>query len=116
MIFCFTDIFGCSCSQPFNSYCTYSFEFNSYSASEWILSLLLFLALLKNHLLPHSVCLSAILDTHKMKTIDGNRLQLMCNQSGVFVEDAKISSEQIVADNGVISIISRVLIPDRGTF
>lgn len=71
------------------------------------------MALLKNHLLPHSVCLPAIIDTHKMKTVDGNRLQLMCNQSGVYVEDAKISSEQIVAENGVISIISRVLIPDR---
>ncbi|GFT50127.1 periostin [Nephila pilipes] len=71
------------------------------------------LALLKHHIIPHTVCLPAVIDTHKMKAVDGERLQLACNQSGVYVEDAKVAKDQIVAQNGVISVISKVLIPDR---
>ncbi|XP_054712252.1 transforming growth factor-beta-induced protein ig-h3-like [Uloborus diversus] len=71
------------------------------------------MALMKNHILPHTVCIPAVIDTHKMKTVDGQRLQLSCNQSGVYVDDAKVSSEQLVTQNGVISIISKVLVPDR---
>ncbi|GFR26056.1 transforming growth factor-beta-induced protein ig-h3 [Trichonephila clavata] len=71
------------------------------------------LALLKHHIIPHTVCLPAVIDTHKMKAVDGERLQLACNQSGVYVEDAKVAKDQIIAQNGVISVISKVLIPDR---
>ncbi|GIY81606.1 transforming growth factor-beta-induced protein ig-h3 [Caerostris darwini] len=71
------------------------------------------IALLKNHILPHTVCLPAVIDTHKMKNVDGQRLELSCNQSGVYVEGAKVAQDQIIAQNGVISVISKVIIPDR---
>ncbi|GBO36217.1 hypothetical protein AVEN_257892-1, partial [Araneus ventricosus] len=68
---------------------------------------------LKHHIIPHTVCLPAVIDTHKMKNVDGHRLELSCNQSGVYVEGAKVAKDQIVGQNGVISVISKVLIPDR---
>ncbi|CAL1292127.1 unnamed protein product [Larinioides sclopetarius] len=71
------------------------------------------LAVLKHHIIPHTVCLPAVIDTHKMKSVDGERLELSCNQSGVYVEGAKVARDQIVGQNGVISVISKVLIPDR---
>ncbi|XP_015919526.2 transforming growth factor-beta-induced protein ig-h3-like [Parasteatoda tepidariorum] len=71
------------------------------------------LALMKNHIIPHTVCIPAVIDTHKMKNIAGQKLQLSCNQSGVYVEDAKVSKDQMMAKNGAISVISKVLIPDR---
>ncbi|XP_035232853.1 transforming growth factor-beta-induced protein ig-h3-like [Stegodyphus dumicola] len=71
------------------------------------------LALMKNHIIPHTVCIPAVIDTHKMKNVDGGRLELSCNKSGVYVNDGKVSSEQIIAQNGVISIVSKVLVPDR---
>lgn len=71
------------------------------------------LALMKNHIIPHTICIPAVIDTHKMKTLGGHRVELSCNQSGVYVDGAKLSSEQLMAQNGVINVISKVLVPDR---
>ncbi|KAG8184629.1 hypothetical protein JTE90_022677 [Oedothorax gibbosus] len=71
------------------------------------------LALMKHHIIPHTVCLPAVIDSHKMTAADGHRLQLSCNGSGVYVDDARVLPEQLIAQNGVISVISKVLIPDR---
>lgn len=70
-------------------------------------------ALLKNHIIPHAVCLSAIIDKHHLTTIGGNILELHCNQSGLFVNDAKIKKETLIASNGMIQILENVIIPDR---
>lgn len=71
------------------------------------------LALSENHILPHTVCLPAIVDEHKMTTLKGNKLKLHCNETGLYVENSRITGEQITGSNGVIHLISRMIVPDR---
>ncbi|XP_076352219.1 transforming growth factor-beta-induced protein ig-h3-like isoform X1 [Tachypleus tridentatus] len=71
------------------------------------------LALLKQHVIPHTVCVPGITGEHKLRTIGGDHIEFHCNQSGTFVNDVKISPETIMSKNGVINPISDVLVPER---
>ncbi|XP_076321116.1 transforming growth factor-beta-induced protein ig-h3-like [Tachypleus tridentatus] len=71
------------------------------------------LALLKNHIIPHVICTPGIIDKHRLRTLGGDRIHLHCNQSGTFVNDVKMTSEAMIAKNGVINIVTDVLVPER---
>ncbi|XP_067126248.1 transforming growth factor-beta-induced protein ig-h3-like [Centruroides vittatus] len=70
-------------------------------------------ALLQNHVVPTIICLPALTDKHKMKTLGGQDITFECNKTGTYVNGAKLTSETMLSSNGVINIISDVLIPDR---
>lgn len=70
-------------------------------------------ALLQNHIVPTIICLPALMDKHKMKTLGGQDITFECNKTGTYVNGAKLTSETMLSSNGIINMISDVLIPDR---
>ncbi|XP_023230143.1 transforming growth factor-beta-induced protein ig-h3-like [Centruroides sculpturatus] len=78
-----------------------------------LLSICVLKALLQNHVVPTVICLPALTDKHKMKTLGGQDITFECNKTGTYVNGAKLTSETMLSSNGVINIISDVLIPDR---
>ncbi|XP_023217812.1 transforming growth factor-beta-induced protein ig-h3-like isoform X2 [Centruroides sculpturatus] len=70
-------------------------------------------ALLKNHIIPHAVCPSVVIDKHHLTTLGGGVLELHCNKSGLYANDAKLKKETLIASNGMIQVLENVIIPDR---
>lgn len=71
------------------------------------------IALSQNHILPHTVCLPAIVDEHRMTNLNGDKLKLHCNETGLYVENSRITGEQITSSNGVVHLISSMIVPNR---
>jgi uncharacterized surface protein with fasciclin (FAS1) repeats len=46
------------------------------------------------------------------KTVEGGTLAIDASSSGVMVDNAKVVSADIAADNGVIHVIDTVVMPD----
>lgn len=63
--------------------------------------------------MPQTLCLPAIIDVHKVHTTGGGQMQLECNESGVYVDNARMTGECLMGTNGVIHPIGDVFIPDR---
>ncbi|KAF0298435.1 Periostin [Amphibalanus amphitrite] len=70
-------------------------------------------ALLKNHVVPHPVCKSAVIGEHKMRTDADNKVAFNCDKKSVFVERAQMSQEEMSGQNGVVHVLDELLIPDR---
>lgn len=71
------------------------------------------LALLRHHVIPHTICAPGVIDKHKIRTLGGDHINFHCNESGTFVNDVKMTSEAMIAKNGVINLLTDVLVPDR---
>ena len=68
------------------------------------------IAVLKYHVLSGKV-MAADVKTMKATTVQGQDVQLKVNDSGVFVDNAKVVQTDLVADNGVIHVIDTVILP-----
>jgi uncharacterized surface protein with fasciclin (FAS1) repeats len=68
--------------------------------------------LLTYHVVPGRV-MSALLagKTTDAKTVEGQSVKIVANMSGVMVDNAKVTSADIAADNGVIHVIDTVIMP-----
>jgi uncharacterized surface protein with fasciclin (FAS1) repeats len=66
-------------------------------------------AVLTYHVLPGKV-MAADVKAGKVKTVQGSELTIS-TMGGVMVDGAKVTSTDIVADNGVIHVIDSVIIP-----
>jgi uncharacterized surface protein with fasciclin (FAS1) repeats len=66
-------------------------------------------AVLTYHVLPGKV-MAADVKPGKVKTVQGSELTIS-TMGGVMVDGAKVTSTDIVADNGVIHVIDSVIIP-----
>ena len=71
-------------------------------------------ALIQSHVISHALCLPAIIDEHQLKTIGGEKLTLMCNESGTYVGDSRLSGEFIIGRNGIVHLIGDIIVPNRG--
>ncbi|CAN7945519.1 unnamed protein product, partial [Ixodes hexagonus] len=69
--------------------------------------------LIRNHIVPRSLCAPAIIGEHRMVSLNGDGLQLSCNASGVYVNDQRFTGETMLGANGHISVISGVLMTDK---
>ena len=67
-------------------------------------------AILKYHVVPGRV-MAADVKTMKAETAQGQSVQLTVNDSGVFVNDAKVVKTDLVAANGVVHVIDSVILP-----
>uniref|UniRef100_A0A4D5RA34 Transforming growth factor-beta-induced protein ig-h3 n=1 Tax=Scolopendra viridis TaxID=118503 RepID=A0A4D5RA34_SCOVI len=67
----------------------------------------------QNHIIPHTICMSAITDEHKMTTLNGNKLTLMCNQTGLYIDGNRLVGESITGSNGVVHLIGSIIAHDR---
>ncbi|PZO54855.1 MAG: fasciclin [Phormidesmis priestleyi] len=54
---------------------------------------------------------SSDVETGMVETVEGSDLDVVANESGVTVNDAKVVQPDVVASNGVIHVIDSVLLP-----
>ena len=47
------------------------------------------------------------------KTVSGRRVSIRVAGSNVFVNDAKVTRPDVMASNGVIHVVNRVLLPPQ---
>ncbi|MCV2350982.1 fasciclin domain-containing protein [Paucibacter sp. Y2R2-4] len=66
-------------------------------------------AVLTYHVVPGKVMAKDV-KAGKLKTVQGSELTI-ATQNGVMVDQAKVTSTDIVADNGVIHVIDSVIMP-----
>ena len=62
------------------------------------------------HVVPGKVMSTSL--SGKVKTVEGEMLEINASSKGVMVENARVVSADIVADNGVIHVIDTVLMPN----
>ena len=67
--------------------------------------------ILKYHVVPGKVLSSDLSDGMKAKTVEGSDITVHINDSGVKVNDANVAAADIMASNGVVHVIDRVIIP-----
>ena len=54
---------------------------------------------------------SDLSDGQEITTLNGAKVKITINSEGVFVNDAKVTVADLVADNGVVHVINAVLLP-----
>jgi len=67
-------------------------------------------AILKYHVVPGKV-LAADVKTMEAKTAHGQSVKLKVSDAGVTVDNAKVIKTDLLAENGVIHVIDRVILP-----
>jgi transforming growth factor-beta-induced protein len=74
-------------------------------------------ALLKSvllyHVVPGSVTASDVVKLSSAKTLAGSSVLIRVNKGSVFVNQAKVTTPDVMASNGVIHVINKVLIPPK---
>lgn len=70
-------------------------------------------AILKYHVVPGKV-LAADVKTAEAKTVQGQSVKLKVSAEGVTVDNAKVTQADLAAENGVIHVIDRVILPNNG--
>ena len=76
-------------------------------------------ALLKHLVLPHPVCLGAVVGPHRFPTRGAERLAFDCDARGVSVEGTRFgavdgSADMTLAADGILYMLDDVPIPRRG--
>lgn len=72
------------------------------------------LALLENHILPHVMCIPAVVGEHRVRTMGSGKVSFDCDKKGVKVANKPLRSEFTMGENGVLYVVDHVLLPDRG--
>lgn len=65
------------------------------------------------HVVPGSVNASDVVKLSSAKTLEGSSVLIKVNKGGVFVNQAKVTTPDVMASNGVIHVIDKVLIPPK---
>ena len=65
------------------------------------------------HVVPGSVTASDVVKLSSAKTLEGSSVLIKVNKGGVFVNQAKVTMPDVMASNGVIHVINKVLIPPK---
>jgi uncharacterized surface protein with fasciclin (FAS1) repeats len=68
-------------------------------------------AVLLYHVVAGKVTASQVVKLRSAKTLNGQRVRIRVAGSHVFVNTAKVTTADVMASNGVIHVINRVLIP-----
>jgi uncharacterized surface protein with fasciclin (FAS1) repeats len=68
-------------------------------------------AVLLYHVVAGRVAAKDVVKLRTAKTVNGKSVRIRVNGSNVFVNSAKITSTDVMATNGVIHVVNRVLIP-----
>jgi transforming growth factor-beta-induced protein len=65
------------------------------------------------HVVPGSVTASDVVKLSSAKTLEGSSVLIRANEAGVFVNQARVTTPDVMASNGVIHVINKVLIPPK---
>jgi len=68
-------------------------------------------AVLKYHVVPGKV-MAADVKTREAKTAQGQSVKLKVSEEGVMVDNANVIKTDLLAENGVIHVIDRVILPN----
>lgn len=68
-------------------------------------------ALLSYHVVPGKVMASDVANLVSAVTVNGAELKISVQDSTVVVNDAKVTKADIVASNGVVHVVDKVLVP-----
>jgi uncharacterized surface protein with fasciclin (FAS1) repeats len=68
-------------------------------------------AVLLYHVVPGKVAAADVVKLSSAKTLNGKSLRIRVSGMNVFVNSAKVTTPDVMASNGVIHVINRVLIP-----
>ena len=68
-------------------------------------------AILTYHVVPGRVMAADVGKVQEAKTVNGKTLTVNAKGSGVMINDAKVTSTDITASNGVIHVIDSVILP-----
>ena len=68
-------------------------------------------AILTYHVVPGKVMAADVVKLKEAKTVNGKMLDVKVNGANVMINDAKVTSTDIVASNGVIHVIDTVVLP-----
>ena len=63
------------------------------------------------HVVPGKVMAADVVKLKEAKTVNGKMLHVKANGPSVMINDAKVTSPDIVASNGVIHVIDTVILP-----
>ncbi|KAJ8882685.1 hypothetical protein PR048_014497 [Dryococelus australis] len=66
-----------------------------------------------NHVIPHPMCLPAMLGEHSARTEGSEKLQMDCDARGVTVEGSRLRPDHTLGNDGVLYMLDDVLLPDR---
>jgi uncharacterized surface protein with fasciclin (FAS1) repeats len=70
-------------------------------------------AVLLYHVVPGKVTAAQVTQLSSAETASGKRVRIRVSGSNVFVNRSKVTKADVMASNGVIHVINRVLIPPR---
>ena len=68
-------------------------------------------AILTYHVVPGKVMAADVVKLKEAKTVNGKMLNVKVNGANVMINDAKVTSADILASNGVIHVIDTVVLP-----
>jgi uncharacterized surface protein with fasciclin (FAS1) repeats len=68
-------------------------------------------AVLLYHVVPGKVTAAKVVKLSSAKTVNGASVRIRVNGGNVFVNSAKVTMPDVMATNGVIHVVNRVLIP-----
>ena len=66
------------------------------------------------HVVSGKVTAAQVVKLRSAKTLEGENVRIRVTGGSVFVNAAKVTTPDVVASNGVIHIVNRVLIPSNG--
>lgn len=69
------------------------------------------IAILTYHVVPGKVMAADVVKLSEAKTVNGKMLKVKVNGGKVMIDDADVTSTDIMASNGVIHVIDSVVIP-----
>lgn len=74
--------------------------------------------LLQLHIVPQSMCSPAIVARHTVRTAGGAKITIGCDGTGVTVngKESRFLQDYRFANNGFLSAVNKVLIPDPGEY
>jgi transforming growth factor-beta-induced protein len=70
-------------------------------------------SILTYHVIPGTVPASAVVNLDAARTVNGQSVEIRVEKKGVFVDNAKVIKTDIMASNGVIHVIDRVIVPKK---
>ena len=68
--------------------------------------------ILKHHVVSDSVMSTMLSNGQTVTTLLGTNITVTINNSGIFIDNAEVIVEDLVADNGVVHVIDAVLLPN----
>jgi len=68
---------------------------------------------IKNHVIPHALCLPAIIGLHKIRTGSNEKISFDCTKREHFLEGRRIKNLLTMGNNGMAYMIDDVLLPDK---